>query len=153
MSGRPETTFFNFLEQNNFDPVKQRYLHVAAWWAANDDRRHGAREQSLSDREAANLERLLLILDPSDEGSLVMKAEALRELGQFEAAIALLVGRPFRAPMMPAVRAIKTLAACGDPFVAVVPQSQTIYAAKGPSGKSFVAVIRHRSSQRRQKTQ
>jgi hypothetical protein len=145
---------WNFLEQNSFDPVKQRYLHVMAWWASNDDRRHGAREQAMTDREVANLERLLVILDPSDEGSLVMKAEALRELGRFEAATALLAGRPFRSAMMPAVRAIKGLAALGDPFVAVVPQSPTIYAApKGPRGKSFIAVVRHRSRRESRETQ
>ena len=145
---------FTFLEQNSFEPVKERYLHVMAWWVANDDRRHGARELPLTVRETANLERLLVILDPSDEGSLVMKAEALRELGRFEAAIGLLAGRPFRSPMMPAVRAIKTLAALGDPFVAVVPQSPTIYAApKNPGGKSFIAVVRHRSRRERRETQ
>lgn len=145
---------FNFLEQNSFEPVKERYLHVGAWWAANDDRRHGAREQAMSDREVANLERLLVILDPSDEGSLIMKAEALRELGRFEAAIGLLAGRPFRSPMMPAVRAIKTLATLGDPFVAVVPQNPTFFAAsKGPRGKSFIAVVRHQSRRERWEAQ
>ena len=97
-------------------PEEEYYLRLQAWWAGNDSRRSGSAELPLTTLEIANLTVLVQILDESDRGSLVMKSEALRELGRFEEAIELL-NRAASSKLTPAVETILGLAKKQDPSV------------------------------------
>lgn len=77
------------------DREEEKYLRMLAWWRVNDAHRArsviragGVRVSPEAIRE--NLLALAGLLDPADEESLVMKAEILRELGEFESAAAIL---------------------------------------------------------------
>ena len=84
------------------DAEKERYVRLRAWWAGNDARRTGTfraklagerpgdREVPATPAETGNLSALAGLLDGSDEGDLLMKAEVMRELGRFDEARALL---------------------------------------------------------------
>lgn len=66
-------------------------LRLHAWWAANDPaRQSGAEAPKLEGERAENLRRLFEALDAVNADERVLKAEAARELGDFDAAIALL---------------------------------------------------------------
>ncbi len=71
-------------------------LRISAWQAANDPRRD--RDPSLpviwSLEARSNLEALVTLLHAHDPEQRILKAEALRELGRFEEALALLGERP-----------------------------------------------------------
>lgn len=77
-------------------------LRLHAWWAANDPSRPAMAAQEsapvhrdaprLSGADAANLLRLHELLDPATPEQRLLKAEAARELGDFEGASALLAG-------------------------------------------------------------
>ncbi|MEZ4410043.1 MAG: hypothetical protein R3A52_26745 [Polyangiales bacterium] len=72
------------------DPERERDLRILAWWRGND----AIRRASDSARSAipatgssrANLVALSALLNEDDENDHVMKAEVLRELGDFDAA-------------------------------------------------------------------
>ena len=78
------------------DVQQERYLRIRIWWAFNDSYRtvpaaeHPAVE--LPDKIRTNMERLVAILGTTDSNELLMKAELLRELGDFESAKAVLTG-------------------------------------------------------------
>ena len=65
------------------DLDKERYLRLCAWWAGNDCRRDEDTSAQLDSLEAANLRALITLLDESDQIDRLIKAEALRELGEF----------------------------------------------------------------------
>jgi hypothetical protein len=98
------------------DNQKVRYLRLRIWWAGNDERREEAGASSLSGREIDNLRAFAALLDESDEEDRVMKAEAMRELGEYEEALVLLK-EPFRDELAQAARQIKDLASRKDPLV------------------------------------
>lgn len=79
------------------DKFEERTLRVFAWWRGNDQHR----EDSLTDAlqtatgpRRANLEALVHLLDGEEVGELLMKAEVLRQLGEFDAARRLLSELP-----------------------------------------------------------
>lgn len=71
------------------DSHQERTLRILAWWRRNDafrDVREGLSVGSASDLGRKNLEALALLLNEADEDDRLLKAEVLRELGQFETA-------------------------------------------------------------------
>jgi hypothetical protein len=65
----------------------EKFIRINIWWSFNDYIRNGHEKDISSDMQklnAENLIALLKILDESDNNELLMKAEALRNLGQFE---------------------------------------------------------------------
>lgn len=82
--------YFTLLSKGVATYEREHYIRLRAWWAGNDARRNSAAEIPLSPREADNLNLLAEMLDVSDTRDLVMKAEAMRELGRFDDASALL---------------------------------------------------------------
>jgi len=90
------------------DRQKERYLLIRAWWAGNDKRRESKDSGSLSEPEIVNLRVLVASLDESDNEDRIMKAEALRELGMFHEAEAVLA-RPVDPAMARAVSLIRDL--------------------------------------------
>jgi len=95
----------------------QRYVRVRAWWAFNDPRRTAAVKAPITAAETANLRALVDLLDDRDANDRLMKAEVLRELGQFEDAaeiLASVTGEGFRK----AAAILSSLVEARDPFVA-----------------------------------
>lgn len=93
------------------------YLRKRAWWAGNTRRRADDKKPPLTDAETANLHALLPLLDESDEYQRLMKAEALRQLGEFRAALALLA-RPLDDPLILAwAEAVRESASLENPFL------------------------------------
>ncbi len=84
--------YFAILKKSVEDHEKGKYLRQRAWWAGNDVRRNKKKAIKLLAAEVSNLTALVEMLDESNLGERVMKAEALRELGRFEDAGKLLRG-------------------------------------------------------------
>lgn len=63
-------------------------LRLYAWHHVNDERMNSPRH--LSAAEAQNLQFLLMLWDAEEDDGILIKAEMLRELGQFDAAAAVL---------------------------------------------------------------
>jgi len=122
------------------DPQKERMLRTWAWWAGNDRFRYPPRrgwlgrkvatsktgptpstEEIFSPEGRVNLERLIALLDDASPGDRLMKAEALRELGRFDEAIALL-SEPFSKEHEFAARLIMDLAQQGVSVVHKFPE-------------------------------
>lgn len=106
------------LEQDYFDAIdsgiadtdkKRRYLRVRLWWRGNDAIRCGFLE-ILPKAHRENLRVMAMLLSEEDERQRLMKAEALRELGLFDEAMALLE-REFPEGMSETVKFIRDLAA------------------------------------------
>jgi hypothetical protein len=79
------------------DRQQERELRILAWWRSNDAYRSRQRRSASgavlrSTAWEENLKALRDLLDESDEGDRLMKAEVLRELGEFEPARQLLKG-------------------------------------------------------------
>jgi hypothetical protein len=99
-------------------------LRIYAWWAGNDPSRlprrcPGDRAATVPERSIeaiANLERLLELLDVTDPGCRIMKAEVLRERGRCDDAIRLLQS-DFPGDYATAVTRILELARKGDTVV------------------------------------
>lgn len=108
--------YFALLAKNIVDHKKERYVRVRAWWAGNDERRTSPGEIPMSLCEMENLTSLAEILDESDANSLVMKAEAMRELGRFDDALTLLA-RSTDGSIAQAVETIRSLSEKRDPYV------------------------------------
>ncbi len=91
-----EAEYYSALEGNlASDRERERSLRVLAWWRRNDafrGRSHAAdgAVPEASEPFKSNLRALAELLDAGDENDLVMKAEVLRELGEFEAAAGVL---------------------------------------------------------------
>lgn len=101
------------------DPQKERHLRLRLWWAINDLVRHDAASEVPPEyREAAadNLRRLFDLLDEDEPEERVMKAEAARELGDFQEALRLLDHVPEQ--VRPAAEVVRALAQQGVTRVA-----------------------------------
>lgn len=73
------------------DSQQERTLRVLAWWRRNDKFRDARQAEAVSIATASgpgrnNLKHLLRLLDEADENDRLMKAEVLRELGEFDSA-------------------------------------------------------------------
>ncbi len=82
--------YATFLKKSVCDKQKERYVRLRIWWAGNDSRRKSDQTTPLDSFEVENLHAFVTLLDDSDDNDRLMKAEALRELGQFEDAEKLL---------------------------------------------------------------
>jgi hypothetical protein len=83
--------YLNALKKEGLSIKKRRYLHLHAWWKGNDQKRNDPLgKPDLSAVERDNLETFYRILDPAKIEERVIMAEIKRELGEFEAAVALL---------------------------------------------------------------
>jgi hypothetical protein len=89
---------------------KEKYIRIRAWWSHNNAyRENPTQEFRLSSEQEGNLRRLLQLLDANDPHESLMKAEILRELGDFDECFKLLA-EPFEKRFLPTVDAIKALA-------------------------------------------
>jgi hypothetical protein len=108
--------YFALLLQGVVAPEKERYVRLRAWWSGNDERRNKISYIPMTSLEKANLTAFVQILDESDATDLVMKAEAMRELGRFDEALSLLV-KSVSEDTEQAVKIISDLSEQGDPYV------------------------------------
>jgi hypothetical protein len=70
---------------------KEVYLRFRAWWAANDAWRGVPDSKpAFSKEQVKNLKALSALLDESEPGERILKAEIARELGNFEECLLLL---------------------------------------------------------------
>ena len=97
-----------FLQGGVSDKQKEFYLRLRAWWAGNDPRRDSQKSVGLDSFETGNLRSLIALLDESEDNSRLMKAEALRELGEFADAEKLLA-TDFEDELAQAVAIIRRL--------------------------------------------
>lgn len=145
--GRPLLDeYMDFLETHSLDARKEQYVRLQAWWTGNDPRRRwdepappptlrdrlkalffrpetpapSPQPLPLGPREITNLEALVVTLSDADAGERLYRAEALRELGQFDEATRLL-DAPFDKELEPRARVIRRLSAQGMSTVACVP--------------------------------
>lgn len=87
-----ETEYYRALQEGlAANPEQEETLRVLAWWRRNDAFRDGPQGITVSDAHVSgasreNLNVLVRLLDEADENNRLMKAEALRELGEFESA-------------------------------------------------------------------
>jgi hypothetical protein len=104
-------------------PERELRLRRDAWWAANEPARvHGQSVPPVapSPAETANMVRLRELLDASVPAQRLMKAEVSRQLGAFEAALALLTP-PFEGEDAFVAERIRALASEQERAVAEVP--------------------------------
>jgi hypothetical protein len=117
-----EADYYDALERGlATNSEQERTLRILAWWRRNDAFRHDAQAEagralSLSDTCRTNLEALATTLDEADERDRLMKAEVLRQLGEFEAAKTLL-RRVTSAEYGAFVRQLRLAADAEDPGV------------------------------------
>jgi len=82
--------YMDFLSAGVHDREKESYLRLHAWWAGNDPRRLGGQSIPMTPLEQANLRAFLPHLNERRSWVQLLKAEILRELGEFEEADKLL---------------------------------------------------------------
>jgi len=85
---RPASTptlqdYAGFLKAGVSDKQKERYVRLRIWWAGNDPRRESGQSTPLDSFETENLRAFVMLLDEAEINDRIMKAEALRELGEF----------------------------------------------------------------------
>lgn len=103
---------------------RERHLRMRFWRAGNDSRRRGRDALRLSLQERINLKALCQLCSEADDQQRLVKAEAMRELGNFGEALRLL-DRPFPAREVAGVVAtIRQRAERGDSAVALVPRGE-----------------------------
>ncbi len=110
---RPASTpslqdYAGLLKAGVSDKQKERYVRLRTWWAGNDPRRESGQSTPLDSPEAENLRAFVTLLDEADDNDRVMKAEALRELGEFADAERLLATK-FEEELTQAVSIIRDL--------------------------------------------
>lgn len=108
--------YFALFANGVVDPEKEQYARLRAWWVGNDERRTNAGKIPMSPREVANVTAFAHTLNESDANDLVMKAEAMRELGRFDDALSLL-SKSVDENIAQAVEIIKGLSEKRDPYV------------------------------------
>ena len=108
--------YYYLLKKGIKDPKKELYVRLQLWWEENDLRRESRRIFKMREEEIVNLQALILLLDESDEHQLMMKAEALREIGRFEDAL-LILEKSTNPEFASVVDFMKNLCVNADPFV------------------------------------
>lgn len=98
---------------------QRRYLRRRFWWAGNDHLR-GSTSRRLNGLHVHNLQALIRLLADENPFERWVKAEALRELACFDAALVLL-DFEFPEGCLPIARRIRELALAGNATVAEVP--------------------------------
>ena len=110
---RPASTptlqdYTGFLAAGISDKRKERYIRLRIWWAGNDHRRESGQSALLDSIETENLRAFVTLLDEAEVNDRIMKAEALRELGEFADAQKLLATK-FDDELTQAVSIIREL--------------------------------------------
>lgn len=114
-----EGTYFGWLDRLlASSPDRERDLRVFAWWRGNDRHRE---TQPTDERDPAapvlareaNLRALLRLLTSGDAPDVLMQAEILRELGEFDQALGVL-SAPLPDEFEVAVRRIRSLSEARD---------------------------------------
>jgi hypothetical protein len=96
------------------DLQQERTLRILAWWRRNDGlRNHPGGGAATSGASRRNLEAIFGLLDERGESDRLLKAEVLRELGEFDAAKGLL-GRAGSAQYRCAARQLRDLCDRGE---------------------------------------
>lgn len=100
------------------DSEQERHLRVLAWWRSNDAFREDPRAPTGGNRSSPgpwrkNLEALVNLLPDRDHSTRLMKAEVLRELGEFDAAKQVL-DRIDSSKVAAVVRQLRSLCESGD---------------------------------------
>jgi hypothetical protein len=100
------------------DSQQERSLRILAWWRRNDAFRRTSRAEvgcsaPVTGECRANLEALVSLLDEADENDRFLKAEVLRELGEFESA-KLVLRRVTSGEYTAVVRQLNALCNSGD---------------------------------------
>ncbi len=138
--------YASFLKDNRLDADAEKDLRIRAWWVGNDGRRsnqtdHAAtnkryqfwfklfkkerieKEQpsDFTETETNNLNALAALLDESDDSERLMKAEIMREQGEFDQALELLE-HPFGKDLSEEVDVIKVRAQQRRSTIAVLNQ-------------------------------
>lgn len=111
--------YFSALAVGNFfDKHRELYLRLQAWWTGNDIRRQKKNPPPLSKDEIANLRAFVKMIKrkESHEEVRIMKAEIMRELGNYKEAMKLL-SKPFSKELAYTAKKIKELALLKNPFV------------------------------------
>jgi TPR repeat protein len=75
-----------YVDRECSDIERERIVRAHAWKKGNDSRRTTSDKKPLATSERANLEKLCPLIDESNDNLCLLKAEALRELGRFDAA-------------------------------------------------------------------
>jgi hypothetical protein len=79
--------YLAFATTNNLSREQERYIRMRTWWKMNDSIRNtqeAERDLRSSEEFKSNLVALLGVLEEADPEERLLKAEAARELGQFE---------------------------------------------------------------------
>ena len=100
--------YTDYLDSGVTDKEKERFIRLQIWWGGNDLRREICKPFSLDSFEAQNLIALTVLLDETYENDRIMKAEAFRELREFDASEELL-SMGFNEELMQAVSFIRDL--------------------------------------------
>lgn len=103
----------NYLASAAPDRERTRDIRTIMWWMKNDARRSGKNEAALTAAEATNMRELLALLPKNEPSSLLMTAEIHRELGEFDAALAVL-NQVHEPQLQVATRRLRALAKSGD---------------------------------------
>jgi hypothetical protein len=95
-----ESGYHEALDSGSTDPSREAKLRILAWQRGNDVFREGATTDEAGERTTdaperaevrrLNLDALVGLFDHASPSELVMKAAALRELGRFDEALAVL---------------------------------------------------------------
>ncbi len=116
----------------HIDASYHLYVRLKCWQLGNHPRRQADSEQPLSESETENLQQLLLLLG-DDEADRMLKAEVLRQLGDFVQAEDILVGQ-FHGQAGDIVSRLKEMVRQRQRQVAV------IFSADGREGRSFCRI-------------
>jgi hypothetical protein len=86
-----EKEMLSFLEGPALSKDKEIYLRMRAWWSANNAWRWVPNATpAFSEAQVKNLQALSALLDESEPGQRILKAEIAREMGNFEECLRLL---------------------------------------------------------------
>ena len=86
-----EKEMMNFLVGPDLPKDKEIYLRMRVWWAANDVWRWLPNPKpAFSKEHVKNLKSIFVLLDESEPGERILKAEIARELGDFKECLLLL---------------------------------------------------------------
>jgi hypothetical protein len=89
--GTPDFADYARIVAAGFDnPSRERYVREMMWWAGNDRRRKSGSPLPLEPVEIDNLRALLPMFDENTSDDRLKRAEAHRELGEFDAAAKML---------------------------------------------------------------
>ena len=100
--------------------AQEKYIRIRAWWSFNSSyRSHPTKDFTLPFEQEANLRSLLQLLDTNDPYTSIIKAEILRELGEFNESLAV-IDQTFDDRYLQVVDVIKRLAKSGNRQVGTI---------------------------------